>query len=242
MSLQWRRRCSFYSLMMFIFALSMSISVRSWITIFPQGHGSSVLQKPKSSDYWAASSLEAERVLLVRCSHFILFFIHIFTTAWQLFYVYLAAALNTASLIASKSPIAVIGTKRLLLHARDHRWLNCLNTKGPCFGLHIILRIIQPPFSVTENLEYTATWNQVMLQSEVRECPCILKNQLWTYSAGCSRTLWKHSKHLKQNRNPRLGLYQNCNVWSSGVCRFSLSSSLSVSCFFWGTTSFDSLT
>jgi len=50
-----------------------------------------------------------------------------------------AAALETAKLIASKSPIAVVGTKHLLAHARDH--------------------------TVQDNLEYTATWNQVMLQS-----------------------------------------------------------------------------
>ena len=30
------------------------------------------------------------------------------------------AALDTAKVIASKSPIAVLGTKRVLLHARDH--------------------------------------------------------------------------------------------------------------------------
>lgn len=30
------------------------------------------------------------------------------------------AALETATVIASKSPIAVLGTKHLLLHARDH--------------------------------------------------------------------------------------------------------------------------
>ena len=30
------------------------------------------------------------------------------------------AALELASLIAKKSPIAVVGTKRVLLHARDH--------------------------------------------------------------------------------------------------------------------------
>ena len=33
----------------------------------------------------------------------------------------IGAALETAALIATKSPIAVIGTKHLLLHARDHR-------------------------------------------------------------------------------------------------------------------------
>ncbi|QRV85609.1 enoyl-CoA hydratase/isomerase family protein [Ceratobasidium sp. AG-Ba] len=48
-------------------------------------------------------------------------------------------ALEMAKVIASKSPVAVVGTKRVLLHARDH--------------------------SVDENLEYTATWNQGMLQS-----------------------------------------------------------------------------
>lgn len=31
------------------------------------------------------------------------------------------AALETARIIAQKSPIAVIGTKRVLQHARDHR-------------------------------------------------------------------------------------------------------------------------
>ncbi|KAF8519165.1 ClpP/crotonase [Gautieria morchelliformis] len=51
----------------------------------------------------------------------------------------ISAALETAALIASKSPIAVTGTKHLLLHARDH--------------------------SVRQNLEYTATWNAVNLQS-----------------------------------------------------------------------------
>jgi delta(3,5)-delta(2,4)-dienoyl-CoA isomerase len=50
-----------------------------------------------------------------------------------------AAALKLAKDIASKSPVAVTGTKRLLLHARDH--------------------------SVAENLQYTATWNSAALQA-----------------------------------------------------------------------------
>ncbi|KAI1787635.1 ClpP/crotonase [Ganoderma leucocontextum] len=50
------------------------------------------------------------------------------------------AALETAALIAEKPPVAVLGTKRLLLHARDH--------------------------SVAENLEYTAVWNSAMLQTQ----------------------------------------------------------------------------
>ncbi|KAJ6611252.1 Delta2-dienoyl-CoA-isomerase [Mycena sp. CBHHK59/15] len=50
------------------------------------------------------------------------------------------AALELAALIASKSPIAVSGTKRILVHARDH--------------------------SVQENLEYTAIWNAAALQTD----------------------------------------------------------------------------
>ncbi|KAI0638759.1 ClpP/crotonase [Trametes polyzona] len=51
-----------------------------------------------------------------------------------------ASALELAKLIAEKSPVAVVGTKHLLLHARDH--------------------------TVRENLEYTATWNSAMLQTQ----------------------------------------------------------------------------
>ncbi|KAJ7156788.1 ClpP/crotonase-like domain-containing protein, partial [Mycena filopes] len=45
----------------------------------------------------------------------------------------LSAALKLAGVIASKSPVAVSGTKRILLHSRDH--------------------------SVLDHLEYTAAWN-----------------------------------------------------------------------------------
>ncbi|KIK64045.1 hypothetical protein GYMLUDRAFT_40275 [Collybiopsis luxurians FD-317 M1] len=51
-----------------------------------------------------------------------------------------AAALELAKLIATKSPIAVTGTKRLISHAIDH--------------------------SVAENLEYTKIWNSAMLQTK----------------------------------------------------------------------------
>ncbi|KAH8811850.1 ClpP/crotonase-like domain-containing protein [Xylogone sp. PMI_703] len=50
------------------------------------------------------------------------------------------AGLNMAQLIASKSPVAVQGTKELLNHARDH--------------------------SVAQSLRYTAIWNQAMLQTD----------------------------------------------------------------------------
>ncbi|KAH8554266.1 ClpP/crotonase-like domain-containing protein [Umbelopsis sp. PMI_123] len=51
-----------------------------------------------------------------------------------------AEALKTAKLIASKSPVAVVGTKNLLNYSRDH--------------------------SVAEGLEYTVTWNAAMLNTE----------------------------------------------------------------------------
>ncbi|WWD18439.1 hypothetical protein CI109_102891 [Kwoniella shandongensis] len=51
----------------------------------------------------------------------------------------IAAAVEIAKVIAEKSPVAVVGTKHLLNHSRDH--------------------------TVDEGLEYTATWNMAMLQS-----------------------------------------------------------------------------
>ncbi|KAG8906283.1 hypothetical protein FRC01_008071, partial [Tulasnella sp. 417] len=51
----------------------------------------------------------------------------------------LAAALHVARMISTKSPIAILGSKHLLNHARDN--------------------------SVGNSLEYTATWNSLMLQS-----------------------------------------------------------------------------
>nr|GAT47196.1 delta-2 dienoyl-CoA isomerase [Mycena chlorophos] len=50
------------------------------------------------------------------------------------------AALELATLIATKSPVAVSGTKRILNHSRDH--------------------------SVAENLEYTAAWNAAALRTQ----------------------------------------------------------------------------
>ncbi|KAK3988332.1 putative delta-delta-dienoyl-CoA isomerase mitochondrial precursor [Cladorrhinum sp. PSN332] len=50
-----------------------------------------------------------------------------------------AAAVKTASLIASKSPVAVQGTKEILNHSRDH--------------------------SVDENLRYVGVWNSAALQT-----------------------------------------------------------------------------
>ncbi|KZV88165.1 ClpP/crotonase [Exidia glandulosa HHB12029] len=49
------------------------------------------------------------------------------------------AAVELATVIASKSPVAVVGTKHLLLHSRDN--------------------------PVRDNLSYTATWNQLALQT-----------------------------------------------------------------------------
>lgn len=52
-----------------------------------------------------------------------------------------SAALDVARSIASKSPVAVVGTKRVLMHARDH--------------------------SVQDSLDYVALWNSAMLQTSV---------------------------------------------------------------------------
>ncbi|KAF8321081.1 ClpP/crotonase-like domain-containing protein, partial [Cantharellus anzutake] len=50
------------------------------------------------------------------------------------------AALATAREIASKSPVAMVGTKHVLLHSRDH--------------------------AVSENLDYVAVWNAATLQTD----------------------------------------------------------------------------
>ncbi|KAI8149639.1 ClpP/crotonase-like domain-containing protein [Fennellomyces sp. T-0311] len=60
----------------------------------------------------------------------------IFDTKEQL----IEGALETARVIASKSPVAVVSTKHLLNHSRDH--------------------------SVAEGLQYTAVWNSAMLATE----------------------------------------------------------------------------
>ncbi|KAG7095275.1 hypothetical protein E1B28_006048 [Marasmius oreades] len=51
-----------------------------------------------------------------------------------------SAALELAKTIASKSPLAIAGTKRLITHSRDH--------------------------TVEQNLDYTAVWSSAMLQTE----------------------------------------------------------------------------
>ena len=43
------------------------------------------------------------------------------------------AAVETAKLIAEKSPIAVLGTKRVLQHARDHRCVVSTMPPGDCW-------------------------------------------------------------------------------------------------------------
>ncbi|KAG5641352.1 hypothetical protein DXG03_005445 [Asterophora parasitica] len=53
-----------------------------------------------------------------------------------------AAALDLAKVIASKSPVAVAGTKHLITHSRDH--------------------------NVPENLAYTGAWNAAALMTNVR--------------------------------------------------------------------------
>ncbi len=47
----------------------------------------------------------------------------------------LAVALDTAQVIASKSPVAVVGTKQILLHSRDHRFVLSFHRRN---GLRVI--------------------------------------------------------------------------------------------------------
>ena len=76
-----------------------------------------------------------------------------------------AAAIVSAAMMATKAPIALRSTKRLLLHARDH--------------------------SVDEGLKYTAVWNSAMLQSE--DIPVAVSLPAWascrseTTADGCLR-------------------------------------------------------
>ena len=65
-------------------------------------------------------------------------------------------ALKVAKQIAANSPIAVVGTKRVLLHSRDS--------------------------TVDENLEYVAAWNASALQSVVS---CLPRVQIRWQAAFC---------------------------------------------------------
>ncbi|KAH8825146.1 Delta2-dienoyl-CoA-isomerase, partial [Flagelloscypha sp. PMI_526] len=62
----------------------------------------------------------------------------------------IAAAFQVAEVIASKSPVPIVGTKRVLLHSRDH--------------------------TVADNLEYVATWNANALQTEVSKKKQLLRH------------------------------------------------------------------
>lgn len=77
-----------------------------------------------------------------------------------------AEALKLAKKIASKSPIATVGTKHILVHSRDHRYYW---PRSDPFQRDILIQT-HSPSSVSQNLEYVATWNQVMLQSDVSHC------------------------------------------------------------------------
>ncbi len=66
------------------------------------------------------------------------------------------AGIQLASLISSKSPVAVQGTKELLNHARDNSVAD-----SKCHPSLII-----PPGALTViGLKYTSIWNQAMLQT-----------------------------------------------------------------------------
>ena len=68
----------------------------------------------------------------------------------------LDAALKLAGLIASKSPVAVQGTKELLNHGRDHSVEQSKSLQLPFVPSQLTL----------EGLRYTAIWNSAALQSD----------------------------------------------------------------------------
>lgn len=66
------------------------------------------------------------------------------------------AAFKLASLISTKSPVAVQGTKELINHARDNTVAD-----SKCFG-----RLCGPKLTANHaGLRYTAVWNAAMLQT-----------------------------------------------------------------------------
>lgn len=72
----------------------------------------------------------------------------------------LAEAFRTAAFIASKSPVAVQGTKELLNHSRDHTVedsMSFLLLPCPHFSLEQAL--------TTADLRYTGVWNAAALQT-----------------------------------------------------------------------------
>ena len=70
-----------------------------------------------------------------------------------------AAIVEFAEVVARKSPVAVVGTKRFIAHALDH---SCV-----FFCSIVFFFWLNWPFSVEEALEYQATWAAFALQSKV---------------------------------------------------------------------------
>lgn len=69
------------------------------------------------------------------------------------------AAVQWATLVASKSPVAVQGTKELLNHARDHTVADS-RKQSACTHEYSVLANCR-----TTGLRYTSVWNSAMLQT-----------------------------------------------------------------------------
>jgi delta(3,5)-delta(2,4)-dienoyl-CoA isomerase len=85
---------------------------------------------------WAKEAAYTARIFSGEEAHSIGFVSRVFETKEEMS----SAAIETAGVIASKSPIAVQGTKALLDYSRDH--------------------------TVEEGLRYTSVWNAAMIQAE----------------------------------------------------------------------------
>ena len=88
-------------------------------------------------------------------------------------------ALEIAQQIAANSPIAVIGTKDNLVYARDH--------------------------SVAEGLKYEATWNMVMLQTEVgaQNFAAPPPSSVSEKAFGCAQDVGKSARAFMSKKPPR---------------------------------------
>ncbi len=73
-----------------------------------------------------------------------------------------AAIVEFAEVVARKSPVAVVGTKRFITHALDH---SCVRF---CSRLLNLVDVVIFVCSVDDALEYQATWAGIAVHSKVR--------------------------------------------------------------------------
>lgn len=85
----------------------------------------------------------------------------------------------------------MLGSKHLLLHARDHTYVDSF--------VSVCGLLIDEGFlcSVQESLDYTATWNSIMLQTSVSPLIFLYKRVIPQFSAGHASDLQGNVKEVK---------------------------------------------